>query len=114
MKLPLNAVPQKQPFTKWIIKWAKYLRKTHKGAYIHPNGRHTACNFTGDEPSPHGIPQVYLIWIPIIGKTLECLLPKILFPIKVKILFTKFGIFTDKTLTINFEIKKKLINFKIC
>ena len=54
MKLPLNAVPQKQPFTEWIIKWAKYLRKTHKGAYIHQNGRHTAFNSTGDEPSPHG------------------------------------------------------------
>ena len=54
MKLPLKADPQKQPFTEWIIKWAKYLRNAHEGAYFHQNGRHTACNFTGDEPSPHG------------------------------------------------------------
>ena len=50
----------------------------------------TASNFIGND-SPTGLLQGYLIWISIISKTLEWLLPKILFTMKVEITFTKFA-----------------------
>ena len=42
------AVPQKQPFTQYITKQAKYLRKTHEEAHFHQNCRHRACSFNGN------------------------------------------------------------------
>ena len=72
------------------MKRVKYLRKTHEGAHFHQKSRNTSCSFTEND-SPTGIPQVYLELMTTIRKTLEWLLPKIPFTMKVKILFTKFA-----------------------
>ena len=57
-KQPVKTVPRIEPCKHKIIKQAKYLRKTHKGANFYQYGRHTACRFTGNEP-PMKVPKVY-------------------------------------------------------
>ena len=50
MKQPLRAVPQKQPFTKQIMKLAKYLRNIPERTHFLQNGRQTGFTITGNEP----------------------------------------------------------------
>lgn len=80
----------KTPFHKINNKINKILEEHLRRSKPPPKRQTYIQQLTGNEP-PTGIPKVSLILIVIIRKNLEWPLPKILFTIKVKIVFTKFA-----------------------
>ena len=101
LKQPLRAIERINN------KISKILEK-HQGRSPLPPKRQTYSLQLYWKWAPRGIPQAYLKQMTIIRKTLEWLLPKILFTIKIKTLFRKLEYIYRWKHCYKLKIKKKI------